>query len=190
MLRKILIICILICLILPTYQAAAVYDQEIVADQIWEYLVEETQNEIIAAGIMGYFQRESNLKADAIPNWFIHNNYDMCTEFTQELNGLEKIEFVNKIQQVGGYGLGQWYSTIYLKDFYNWCLVYGYNYDSIEGQCKFIVYELSFNKELWEKIKDAETAYDVGFLIGCYYDGASELGRYTIAEMSEIIYKE
>ena len=187
--RKILIICILICLILPTYQAAAVYDRETVADQIWNYLMDETQNEIISAGIMGYFKRESNYKVDAIPGWILRKD-DICQPFTENLYELSRKDFVQTIQNVGGYGLGQWYSACYLLDFYDYCKIYECKYDDIETQCDFIIWELQHYYNLWERLEEQTDPYYAGLLIATLYDGASEIGRYTIASMSKIIYEE
>ena len=187
--RKILIICILICLILPTYQAAAAYDRQAAADQIWNYLIDETQNEIISAGIMGYFKRESNYKVDAIPGWILRKD-DICQPFTENLYELNRDEFVQIIQNVGGYGLGQWYSTCYLRDFYDYCRIYECKYDNIEVQCDFIIWELQHYHGLWEQLEEETDPYCAGLLIAALYDGASYNGRYTIASMSKNIYKE
>lgn len=182
MIKKILT-SILVILMLCPYAAAA----QTADDYVWECLLNETNDELISAGIMGYFERESGYKPDAIAYFFLYKD-DVCAPFTEYLYTLELEEFITEIQSVGGYGLGQWYSDYHLKNFYYYFNNNGYEYDDIEAQCKFVVWSLK-KLGIWNKLKETTKPYTIGLLIGHMYDGAQE-GSHTIASISERIYKE
>ena len=189
MLKKMIIMILLLCLILPIYQSSnAEYDLQ-AEDEIWNYLMEETQSEIITAGIMGYFKRESKYIVNVVHGSSI-GGQEKCQKFTEHLYELNREEFAEVIHNSGGYGLGQWYALSYALEFYDFFNEHGYKYDSIEGQCKFMVWELKNRPELWEELNSITKPYYAGLIIGSKYDGADELGYNTIASMSKMIYKE
>ena len=189
MAKKIIITIFLICLFFPfNYSSHAEYNTQL-ENEIWGYLLEETQSEIITAGIMGYFKKESKYIVNAVPGYSI-GGQEKCQEFTEHLYELDREEFAKVIHNSGGYGLGQWYALSYALEFYDFFNEYNYDYDSVEGQCKFMVQELKNRPILWEELNNVTEAYYAGLIIGCKYDGAPELGYNTIACMSKMIYKE
>lgn len=187
MIRKTIVLILLLSLLCPV-QCFASYNKE-AADICWEILLEETNSEIISAGIMGYFQRESGFKASAIPHYYLFKS-DKCALFTEELYGLNYEDFIIKIQAAAGYGLGQWYSKYHLEQFYNYFNENNYKYDDLEAQCKFTIDMIKNNKKLWEDLSELKTAEQAGRMIGYRYDGAREESCEVIASYAKKIYKE
>lgn len=187
MVRKTIVLILLLSLLCPV-NAFASYDKE-AADICWNILLDEIENEIVAAGIMGYFQRESGFKANAIPHYYLFKD-DVCTRFTEELYGLEYKDFIIKVQAVAGYGIGQWYSEHHLKQFYDYFNENNYKYDDLEAQCRFTIWALQLDENLWEDLNKLQTAEQAGRMIGYRYDGAREESCEVIASYAKKIYKE
>ena len=163
-------------------------------EEIWEYLVDLTPNEQIAAGIMGFFYRESRLKADAVAGWDVREE-GICEKFVKEVDGgMNEEEFIQAVQDFGGFGLGQWMNHDYLSDLYNFMFEeqdFG-NADSIadvKGQCEFAVWSLQQNEELWSELLKCTTAIQCGRRIGIYYDGTSAEGAEAIAGFAQYYYE-
>ena len=173
-------------------------DQES-ADYIWEKLSKHSPNDVITAGIMGYFWRESNFRSDAVAGWHTRNigrDSDICVEFTSEVDGglhdgSSKDYFVEKVSlNYGGYGLGQWLSLHYLEHFYDFIRERGGSIGDAELQCEFIFESMKQNEKLWEMLLECETAEQAGRRIAVWYDGASSIGVEYIASAAHMFYKE
>lgn len=159
------------------------------ADLIWECLVEQTNDEQISAAIMGYFRRESGYRSNSITGWYL-TKQPVCEEFTESLYGLDEEEFIKHIQGKGGYGLGGWYSIHHLRNFYRYFNRYGYDYDDLEAQCKFVIWGIKQQNDLWEELRDARDAETAGRILAWKYDGASEISCGVIGSYAKMIYKE
>ena len=184
------IICvILVLLMLPVSTVFAKFDSQAAADKIWDYLMEQLNDEKIAAAIMGYYQRESGFKSDSIHNWYLYKE-DIGPTFTKELKELDLEHFIVKVQAAGGYGLGAWYGVHHLKGFYNYFNDNGYEYDDVKAQCDFTIKGIKDIPELFEKLQNAKDARAAGLLIGYIYDGADQTGAEVISWYSKVIYDE
>ena len=168
------------------------YNQKSSEDYLWEILLEEAPNEYVAAGILGYFWRESKYRSDAIPNWprvQAASEYDPCAAMTEQLDAADKEEFVALVQQTGGYGLGQWYDESYLESLYDFCRGAGASVADARMQCRFTVHICTTTPRIWDTLKDATSALEAGRIIGCLHDG-SPRGAETIAAKADAIYQE
>ena len=161
-------------------------------EYLWEILHEEAPNDYIAAGIMGFFWRESFYRSDAVTHWqtdMRKTGEDPCEEFTKMLDCANKKEFVSVIQAEGGYGLGQWYAESYLKSLYDFGKGYGTSFADAEMQCIFAIHMCVNDPKVWDTLKDARSAYEAGKIIGYLHDG-SIVGAETIAAKAKMIYKD
>ena len=100
-------------------------------EYIWESLSRYSPNDIITAGIIGYFYRESRLRSDAVAAWPQHNigrEEDICTAFAAEVDagmedGSSRDYFIHEVsKRYGGYGLGQWSAVEYLEQLYDFAV--------------------------------------------------------------------
>ena len=169
------------------------------ADYIWETLSKHSPNDIITAGIMGYFWRESNFRSDAVAGWHERNigrGSDICIEFTSEVDaglhdGSSREYFIEKVSvNYGGYGLGQWLSIGYLEHFYDFIRSRKGSIGDAELQCEFIFESMKQNEELWQMLLECETAAQAGRRIAIWYDGASWEGVNYISTLAHEFYKE
>lgn len=157
-------------------------------DYLWEILLEESPSEYIAAGILGYFWRESFYRSDAVAYW-ADRETDPCEEFTEKLDDVDREEFVALVQQSGGYGLGQWYAESHLESLYDFCKGSGTSFANAEMQCRFTIHMCVNNPDVWDTLQSARNAYEAGKIIGHLHDG-STTGAETIGSKAEQIYKE
>ena len=157
-------------------------------DYLWEILVEESPNEYVAAGILGYFWRESFYRSDAVTHWEKHAS-DPCKEFTEKLDNADREEFVALVQQSGGYGLGQWYAESHLESFYDFCKGSGASFADAEMQCRFTVHMCMNDPGIWDTLQSARNALEAGKIIGHLHHG-STVGAETIGAKAEQIFKE
>jgi len=164
-------------------------------EEVWECLVDLSPTQEIAAGIMGFFYRESRLKSDAVAGWNVRED-GICESFITEVDkGMGKEEFIQRVQDFGGYGLGQWLARDYLSDFYDFMFEetdFG-NAESIadiRAQCEFTVESMKANEELWQELLNCTTAIQCGRRIGIYYDGTTEEGAEAIAGFSDYYYRK
>ena len=184
-----MILCVSI--VSPNYTVAKYKDTNS-EEFLWEILHKEAPNDYVAAGIMGFFWRESFYRSDAVTYWQIDMKdigEDPCDEFTKMLDSADKKEFVSAIQAEGGYGLGQWYAETYLKSLYDFCKGYGTSFADAEMQCKFTVHMCVNDPKVWETLKDAKNAYEAGRIIGYLHDGSS-VGAETIGAKANMIYRD
>lgn len=157
--------------------------------EIWSYLEELCPTDEIAAGIMGWFFRESRLKADAVAGWNIREP-GICESFAEEVdNGLPKEEFINRVQAFGGFGLGQWLSYDYIESLYDYSKTLYDHIADIKCQCEFAVWSLQQNEELWDELLNCQTAIQCGRRIGLMYDGTSAEGAEAIAGFADYYYR-
>ena len=189
--RRLIIIILAVCLFSAPAHAEIpkAYGDE---EEIWSYLVELCPTEEISAGIVGYFFRESRLKADALVGWDIE---DHCAEFISEIDsglkdGSTREEFVRAVHHDhGGYGLGQWHSVSYLEAFYDYMSEHAESIADVKGQCEFTVLSIQENEELWEDLLNCKTAIQCGRRIGLRYDCTSVDGAEAIASFAQYYYE-
>jgi len=158
-------------------------------EEIWEYLVELSPNEEIAAGIMGFFYRESRLKADAVAGWDVRVK-GICESFAKEVDdGMEREEFIDRVQAFGGYGLGQWVSHDYVGSLYDYIKDHDCSIADVSAQCAFAVESILENGLLWSELLDCNTAIQCGRRIGLKYDGTTAEGAEAIAGFSDYYWR-
>ena len=171
---------------------------------IWDTLMRELNNEKIVAGIMGYFKRESGLKSNAIPSFYLRDVWEKCdtsARYTAFLDaGLEdgstrdelvEIKLEDGSPRNGGYGLGQWYSKRYLNKLYDFAQEWGTSIGDAEMQCVFMAWSIqNQTPDCWEKITKAKNIYDIGRYIAIWYDGASDEGQGMIIQYTVEYYNK
>ena len=161
-------------------------------DALWKILQANAPNDYVAAGILGFFWRESVYKSDCVAHWATDMAYageDPGAEFTEKLDSADKDEFVAMIRAEGGYGLGQWYSRKHLESLYDFCKEYGSSFSDARMQCLFTIHGCVDDPDVWNYLKDAKNAHDAGHIIAYLYDGTKS-GSGTIAARAALIYKE
>ena len=175
------------------------YQSEDAERYLWDTLSEYTEgNDMITAGIMGYFWRESFLKSNATAHWPTVNPYlerDVPVEFTAEVDagladGSTRDYFIESVRErIGGYGLGQLYSNHYLEDFYDFARDWGTSIGDARMQCAFTVQSMQQDEELWATLLEQPDAEKVGQQIAHLYDGSEEAAEY-IGQMAKEFYEE
>ena len=204
----IIIISILFCLTYGFAEEAVIeskqgiiteYKKEASDDFLWNTLCKYLDNEKIVAGIMGFFQRESKMRSDAVAGWGSrdYEGYDSSQEFTQKVDegltdGSSRDYFINQVStHLGGYGLGQWLSAHYLESFYDFAQEWGGSIGDAEMQCIFMIWSIEHQTpKLWQQIQDETDVWIIGRKIGRLYDGTGELGAETIASYAVEYYKK
>ena len=167
------------------------YESPESAQFLWDKLVEYSNNEKIAAGILAMFYRESCFRSDAVAGWphydVIHKG-DLSKEFTEEIDaGLEDGSswdtFFYRIQKKhGGYGLCQLSSTQHLEAFYPFAQEWGTSIGDAEMQCAFIIYDSKENfEELWIYINSINSVEQIAWNLATVYDGTSSGVEYISA---------
>ena len=166
---------------------------------IWNELSKYSPSDVITAGVMGYFWRESRFKSNAVAGWHIRNvgrEDDICEEFTETIDagltdGSSKDYFFEMVTiYYGGYGLGQWLSMDYLEHFYSFIQKHEGSIGDATLQCEFVFESMQLNEELWQMLLECDTASQAGRRIGLYYDGASEEGVEYIAAAADQFFKK
>lgn len=158
-------------------------------EEIWEILTEITPTDEIAAGIMGFFYRESRLKADAVAGWNVRPE-GTCEEFVKAVDGsMEKEEFIHSVQDFGGYGLGQWVNRDYVGSLYDYIKEHDCSIADVSAQCGFAVESMLENGLLWSELLECSTAIQCGRRIGLMYDGTSAEGAEAIAGFAQQFYE-
>ena len=165
-------------------------------DFLWEILHEECPNDYVAAGILGYFWRESFYRSDAVVNWHMEKaatGNDPCAAFTEQLDQADRKEFIRLVQASGGYGLGQWWAESHLRALYDFCKGYGrggsVSFADAAMQCRFTIHMCTSDPKVWETLQNAQNALEAGKIIASLHDGTST-GIETIGAVAERIYKE
>lgn len=163
--------------------------------KVWDCLYEQIPSEEIVAGIMGYYQRETGFKTDALGGWYLHPKDGSNRKFVIEINkglkdGSTRDQFITKAHNAGGFGIGQWYTKEYLGELYDYLSKNAGSIDDLEAQCKFTVESMKQNEKLWPNLIEQKTALECGRWIGVYYDGASEIGVGVIIEYAKELYDD
>lgn len=136
--RRLIMIALTVCLLSTTAHAEIpeAYGDE---QEVWDCLVELCQSKEIAAGIMGWFFRESRMKSDAVAGWDVREE-GTCEAFVKAVDdGMEKEEFIRQVQNFGGYGLGQWVSYDYVGELYDYIKTNGYSLALVACIIVFVV---------------------------------------------------
>ena len=164
---------------------------------LWDFLNKYTENEYIAAGILGYFWRESSGKSNSCAGWYINDvtyQTDTCKEFTEKIDqGLHDSSTLEEFIEwsryhYGGYGLGQWCTINGLTELYNFAKEWNTSIGDAEMQCAFTVYHIqNFRSELWNDILNLTDPALVGYKIGVFYDGSS-YGAGYIGQLAQQFY--
>lgn len=146
---------------------------------IWNIFNELTDNQYLIAGLVGMAFRESKFQSNAVGGChYLTGIKDISKEFTEKIDfGLEdgstKEIFIKEISEIyGGYGLFQYCGKQRLEDFYDYAVNWGTSISDAAMQCSFALHELKNTfSDTYEQILKLKNAYDVGVLIGIYYDG-------------------
>lgn len=182
----------------PVYTSVHSEEDE---NYIWNELSRWSPNDQIAAGVMGYFWKESFLRSDAVAGWAIRNYFhgqdeDICLEFTRTVDeGLKDSSsreyFIEMVQvHYGGYGLGQWLHEEYLNDLYDFVREREGSIGDAALQCEFIFRSIQKNEELWESLLECENARQCGRRMGTMYDGTCSEHAEAIADKANLYYKK
>ena len=170
----------------PKFYIVTEYRSEQSEQILWTFLCKYAPNEYTAAGALGYFKRESELRSDATAGWptaYVCTGIDHCVVFTEQIdsglkNGSTKEEFIQKARyQYGGYGLGQWCTVNMLENFYDFAREWDTSISDAEMQCAFLMYDIEMRRpELWDRLLKVDNPIDAGCLIGNFYDGTAAFG--------------
>lgn len=149
---------------------------------VWECLSKYSPNDVITAGIMGYFSRESEMRSDATAGWssnLAYTGIDHCVLFREEIDagladGSTRDIFIYKARyQYGGFGLGQWSASPYLEELYDFAVERGaQSIGDADMQCEFVVWSIQQNEELWTLLQDVTDPEIAGEYIGRLYDSS------------------
>ena len=171
---------------IPTPYIVTEYRSKQSEEILWSLLCEYAPNEYTAAGALGYFKRESELRSNATAGWptaFVCTGIDHCVVFTEQIDkglkeGSTKEEFIQKARyQYGGYGLGQWCTVNMLESYYEFAREWGTSISDAEMQCVFLMHDIKTRRpELWERLLEVDNPIDAGCLIGKFYDGTAAFG--------------
>lgn len=169
-------------------------------DWLWQTLMKYTDNnEVLTAGILGYFWRESFCQSDIVAGAHILGReyaLKLNKEFKETIDkglidGSSKEYFIHALKyQYGGYGLGQWSSLLYDGALFDFAQEWGTSVADAEMQCAFTVKSIKEHPtKLWEYIQNEDNVLQVGRYIGIYYDG-SDFGAEIIASKAVEYYKK
>lgn len=203
------IISLLLCLLIiyaaaPLAQAEATpaftvteYKNEESEAFLWDSLSKYSPSKELTAAILGFFWRESFFRSDAIANWPMLKTHDldMCIDFTTQIDeglkdGSTKEYFVQQSRNYGGYGLGQWYSTLYLESLYDFAQEWGTSIADAEMQCAFTIWSIE-NQQLKyiHILEDRSNIHTNSMWMGAVYDGSST-AAITIYTKAKEFYKK
>ena len=153
---------------------------------LWEQLSIHSPSDVVTAGVLAYFWRESQYKSDSVTGWATLKAYDgidLCGYVVHKTDkgmedGSSRRWFVEAVRNCGGFGLGQWYSITYLEDLYDFVRIYGGSIADAETQSAFIFHSLEQDEKLWKRLKKCDDPARAGRLIAIYYDGSSDGAPY------------
>lgn len=148
---------------------------------LWDSLSKYSPSKELTAAILGFFWRESLFRSDAVANWSNINitDQDVCIEFTSIIDaglkdGSTKEYFIQQSQNYGGYGLGQWYSELYLNAFYDFAQNWGTSIADAEMQCAFTVWSIENQQLKYSEILNGYSNLYINCMwMGFIYDGSS-----------------
>lgn len=204
-------VCLVLCLILLSSNALAL-DSELVKetdvittqyknkdseDFLWEQVNKYSPSQELTAAILGFFWRESYYKSNAIANWSTldkQNQKDNSDEFTKKvdqglLDGSTKEYFIDQVHiYIGGYGLGQWHSKVYLSALYDYAQEWGTSIADAEMQCAFTVWSIYNQHDKHIKKLDTSSVFLASKWMGYIYDG-SHTAEGVIYQKAKELYK-
>ena len=201
LLSLLLTLVLLLPLPCPAYATITERKSSEAEELIWSTLSEHSPSDVIKAGVMGYFWRESQFKSDSVTGWATlkaRDGFDLCGYVVEKVDsgmedGSSRDWFIEAIRSCGGYGLGQWYSVDYLEALYDFARDSGASIANAEMQCAFVIASLKENTELWEELTATDDPAEAGRLIAVYYDssvdGAPYMG-YCAAYYYNMFHKE
>lgn len=159
---------------------------------LWDSLSKYSPSKELTTAILGFFWRESFFRSNAVANWSnIYKDKDICIEFTSFIDaGLEdgstKEYFIQQSQNYGGYGLGQWYSTLYLESLYDFAQNWGTSIADAEMQCAFTVWSIQNQQLKYSKILDDYSNLYINCMwMGFVYDGSITAADTIYAKATE-----
>lgn len=193
----IVILLLLLFVAVPLCQAEYVVTEykSVESEQfLWETLTELAPSEEVAAGIMGYFWRESQFRSDSVSSWATQireTGFDVCEYVVSKTDaGLEdgssKDFFIETVSACGGFGLGQWHSLGYLNSLYDFAQECGTSIADARMQCTFVLTSMQSNTELWEALLSCDDPGEAGWLIAVLYDGTQDGAGYMRWKAQEI----
>ena len=174
------------------------YKSEESEQYLWDTISKYSPSDTITAGILAMFWRESFFRSDATAHWatVLKNSwYDQAADFTATIDagladGSTKDLFIEKVHYaIGGYGLGMWYSTSLLDQFYDFAQEWGTSISDAEMQCAFAVESMKGYEELWEELQTIKDPSLAGARIGLLYDGSSS-GYGYIGSQAKLLYEK
>ncbi len=153
---------------------------------LWAQLSIHSPSDVVTAGVLAYFWRESQYKSDSVTGWATlkaYDGFDLCGYVVSKTDkgmedGSTRQWFIEAVRSCGGFGLGQWYATSYLEDLYDFTRVYGGSIADAETQCAFVFHSLEQDEALWRRLKRCKDPAKAGRLIAVYYDGANDAAPY------------
>lgn len=153
---------------------------------LWSELSLYSPSDVVTAGVLSYFWRESQYRSDVVAGCYISlagYGRDLCQEMLEKIDpGLEdgssRAKFIKLARKYGGYGLGQWRSKAYLEDLYDFAQEKQMSIGDARMQCEFIFVSLQKNEELWTKLLKCKDPERAGRLISIYYDGSQSAAPY------------
>ena len=148
---------------------------------LWAELEKHSPNAYVTAGVLSYFWRESQYRSDSVSGWatiLAEQGWDLCRSVRKKTDaglddGSSRAYFLRIVRECGGYGLGQWYSTGYLEDLYEFSRDFGGSIADAEMQCAFVFHSLRQDRTLWRRLKRCRDAERAGRLIAIFYDGST-----------------
>ena len=167
-------------------------------DFLWTTINKYSPSKELSAAILGYFWRESYYKSNAITHWDIIDKMqggDSSADFTTEIDagladGSTKEYFITKVHNdMGGYGLGQWYTLVYLNAFYDFAQEWGTSIADAEMQCAFTVWSIYHQHDKFFHKLNIESVSEASQWMGIIYDGSS-MAAGVITLKAEEIYKK
>ena len=160
---------------------------------LWDSLSKYSPSEELTAAILGFFWRESFFRSDAVANWPENNikGQDVSLDFTALIDagladGSTKEYFIQQSQNYGGYGLGQWYSILYLDALYDFAQDWGTSIADAEMQCAFTVWSIKNQQQKHLSIlEDYSNLYINCMWMGYIYDGSTTAADTIYAKAKE-----
>lgn len=166
---------------------------------LWDALMKYTDNnELLTTGILAVFKRESGYRSDAVCNWYLFTEKDICTESVEKIDagladGSTRDTFINNCHNIiGGFGLMQIWSEHQAGDLYDFAQEWGTSIADAEMQCAFTVLEFEklFPKQ-FARIRDEITdPYSAGKMTSAYLDGAKPISQEVAGSYAIEIYKK
>ncbi len=186
LLSLLLTIALLLSLPSPAYATITERKSKEAERLLWDELSLHSPSDVVTAGVLAYFWRESQYKSDAVTGWDTlqaYEGFDLCGYVVSKTDkgmedGSSRQWFVEAVRSCGGFGLGQWYATDYLEDLYDFARVYGGSIADAETQCAFVFHSLEQNEKLWKRLKRCKDPARAGRLIAIYYDGSEDGAPY------------